>query len=474
MIWTLSLAWKSTLVLGAAAGAALVFRRSSASRRHVLWCLALLSLVVLPALSVVLPRLELPVLPAPDPGGRLEAAAVQLEGARTPADTSIALRSESSWREWILLAWVAGASLGLLQLLSGIVFVVIAVQRARPLTSPDWESLLDEAIRTFGVRRPVRLRMSNAVGVPVVWGYRSPVVLLPPEATTWPQGQRQAVLFHELAHVARFDCLTQTLAYVVRACYWPHPLAWWAVSSLRRETERACDDRVLGTGAAAADYARHLLEAARGIGRVPRRFLTAPAGAERTRLGDRVLAILDEHRDRRVPARRVTALLGGGTLLAIAALAATEPVPAAATAGSPPKQASNAALRSWIVHEPFGCLVEGRFSEIDATIDPASEVAQARLYFSGPGPDTGTEYWVEMTQQGTRFVGRLPRPTAKVKSVRYRIEARRKDDRVATTDSHLAVVAPDESGCPAGARIAPQAQSTEAVNVHSKADGHND
>jgi beta-lactamase regulating signal transducer with metallopeptidase domain len=471
MIWTLSLVGKSTLVLGAAAAAAWALRRSSASSRHMLWSLALLGLVVLPALSAALPRLELPVLPAPNPGRTLEAVAEDLEWAGAPQDASMALPPESSWREWVLLAWLAGASLGLVHLATGIVFVLATIRRARPIATPEWDALLDEALTTLGVRRRLRLRMSDAVGVPFVWGYRSPVVLLPPEAMAWPAGRRRAVLLHELAHVARFDCVTQTLAYAVRACYWPHPLVWWAVSSLRRETERACDDRVLGTGAPAAEYARHLLEAARGLTHPARRLLTAPAGAERTRLGDRVVAILDEHMNRRVPAQRVTALLGGGTLLAIAVLAAVELVPARAIAGSPPTQASEAALDDGIAHEPLGCLVAGRYPEIDATMEPASEVEEARLYFfAEAAPDPGKEYWVAMTQDGSRFVGRLPKPTVEAKSVRYRIEVRRRDARVVRTDSHVAVVAPDESHCPKGVRIAPQAQSTEPAIVHSKVD----
>jgi hypothetical protein len=275
------------------------------------------------------------------------------------------------------------------------------------------------------------------------------------------------VLLHELAHVTRRDCLTQTLAHAARAFYWPHPLVWWAVASLRREAERACDDRVLHTGTAAAEYAQHLLEAARDLVRPARRFLTASAVAERTRLGDRVVALLDEHLDRRLPTRRATALLGGATLLAITFLAAAEPVAATAAPGSLPSQApADVELSDWIAHEPFGCLIEGRFTEIDATIDPASEVAEARLYFAAAVSEGDARYWVEMTRKGSRFVGRLPKPRAEASPVRYRIEAHRRDGRIARTELHRAVVAADESRCPAGVRIAPPAQSSEPVTVH--------
>jgi beta-lactamase regulating signal transducer with metallopeptidase domain len=467
MIWTLSLAAKSTLVLGAATVAAWALRRSSASTRHTLWSLTLLCLVALPVLSAALPTLGLPLLaaPLPDAVRQLDTVAAGLEGTPSPLDLA-ALPSRRSWQDWALLAWLAGASLGLIQLASGSLFVARAIRRAQPVMAPGWNAVLDEARTTLGIRRRVELRFSHAVKVPNVWGYRSPVVLLPRAAESWPEGRRRAILFHELAHVARNDCLTQALAYVVRAFYWPHPLVWWAVSSLRREAECACDDRVLRAGMAAPEYARDLLEAARGLGRPASPFLTAAAGAEGTRLGDRVRALLDDHRDRRVPTRRTTTLLGGGILLAVAVLAAAEPV-APTTAGSvPDESSSDTALSEWIVHEPFGCLIERRYPEIDATIEPASEVAEARLYFRSALSDEPIWYWVKMTRNGGRFLGRLPKPQAVASPVRYRIEARRTDGRVASTEPHVAVVAADESRCPEGARIAPVAASTDAVTVH--------
>lgn len=468
MIWTLALAAKSTLVLGAATAGAWALRRSSASIRHVLWTLVLLCIVALPVLSTALPPLRLPLLPAPVPDAarQLETVVAGLEGTPSPLDRA-ALPSRRSWQDWALLAWLAGAILGLIQLASGSLFVARAIRRAQPVMTPEWNVILDEARTTLGIRRRVEVRFSHAVNVPNVWGYRSPVVLLPWGAESWPEGRRRAILFHELAHVARHDCLTQTLAYVVRAFYWPHPLVWWAVSSLRREAECACDDRVLQAGTAAPEYARDLLEAARGLGRPASPFLTAAAGAEGTRLGDRVRALLNDDRDRRVPTRRATALLGAGTLLAIAFVAAAEPV-AARTAGSPPDEAStDTALGDWIVHEPYGCLIERQFPEIDAVIEPASEVAEARLCFASAASDEETWFWVKMTRTGAGFVGRLPRPQAAASPVQYRIEAHRTDGRVASTERHAAVVVTTESQCPEGVRVAPVARSTEAVTVHT-------
>ena len=61
------------------------------------------------------------------------------------------------------------------------------------------------------------------------------------------------------------DWLIQTIAYIVCALYWFHPLVWFGLRRLRSESELACDDDVLSLGIRGSDYARHLVEIARGV-----------------------------------------------------------------------------------------------------------------------------------------------------------------------------------------------------------------
>ena len=66
-------------------------------------------------------------------------------------------------------------------------------------------------------------------------------------------------MIHELAHIDRFDALTQALARMLSAVFWFHPLIWSLRRSLDLDQERACDDRVLAMGDSPSRYARHLL-----------------------------------------------------------------------------------------------------------------------------------------------------------------------------------------------------------------------
>ena len=115
-----------------------------------------------------------------------------------------------------------------------------------------------------------------------------PVLLVPDEASGWEDERRRLVLLHELAHIRRWDWLTQLLAHVACAVYWFNPLVWLAARQMRIERERACDDLVLSSGARASDYAQELLALAAGLSDSRLSTLVAVPMARRGVLEDRL------------------------------------------------------------------------------------------------------------------------------------------------------------------------------------------
>jgi hypothetical protein len=158
--------------------------------------------------------------------------------------------------------------------------------------------LLRECSAQIGLKRSVTIYYSTTLKVPVTWGTWGPVLLLPANADHWSAARRRLVLLHELSHIKRGDCLTQTLGIVASACYWFNPLVWLAARRMRVERELACDDLVLRTGARPSEYASELLSFASEIKHNSLLTWAAVPMARPSSLEARLRAILDGNRNR--------------------------------------------------------------------------------------------------------------------------------------------------------------------------------
>jgi beta-lactamase regulating signal transducer with metallopeptidase domain/biopolymer transport protein ExbD len=323
-------AWlKSLVVLAVAAGLCLLLTRAAAATRHWIWFLAVASLPCLLLLSC-LPRSWHRPLWSVSTGFNsgnqvsliLNLAPVGAAGSSvspiSPAGTEAAAVSQAVSRrsqpiaawfsaKWLVVAfgiWFFGAALGLISVLLGHIRLTRLGRQGCRVETPDWALLLRQACDTLRLRRQVRLWQSADNLMPLTWGWWRPVVLLPAEAAYWAAQRRRVVLLHELAHVKRWDCLTQTVARIVRALYWVNPLVWLATRRMCVEREQACDDLVLNGGCKASDYASQLVEIAQTYRQIPQ--VAAIAMARSPQIKGRIAAIVDASRARR--SRPLTAI----------------------------------------------------------------------------------------------------------------------------------------------------------------------
>ena len=335
MAAALWIAARASALVGAAAIVHAVFsRRMSAASRHLLWSLVIAGVLALPVLSVTLPEWIVVIRTEPigniaappvlDMGEEPQAAALSSAAVETitlpvpVAQPGVSL----SWPALTLSVYVMGVIGLMLHSMMQWRRVRRLARAAVEVRDPEWTGLLRECTAAMRVRRRVTLLRGREGSMPMAFGTHNPAILLPATADIWPVDRRRAVLLHELAHVARYDCLTQTLALAARAMYWFHPAMWWAARQLRIERELACDDRVIGAGAPAREYAGHLLEIAYSFSR-HRAPALAVAMARPRQLEGRMIAVLDEARNRRVPAMRVrvaAAMVTAACLLFVAPL----------------------------------------------------------------------------------------------------------------------------------------------------------
>ena len=195
--------------------------------------------------------------------------------------------------------WLMGALASAGVLLVGLARLRWLRVSSRHVTGGPWHRLCSDLARSCGLRRGVDLRFGRRPGLVATWGWRRPVILLPPSASEWSAERMRVVLLHELAHVRRGDWLVQMAAEALRCVWWFNPLAWVVRAALRRESEHAADDRVLAGGVAAATCAAHLVELAKEVRHHRRTWLPAPALTRPSDLERRVSTMLNPSTNRR-------------------------------------------------------------------------------------------------------------------------------------------------------------------------------
>ncbi len=347
---------KGTALLIVIFGLAAVAGRWSAATRHLLWCFGLVGLLVLPAVSSLIPwhlRVLPPVegaaigeiFPTAAPEAARSRGTAAGEGAvREPGDrvadparaipasiaTPKAIEPEEDrglpfgFGEVLIALWLAGSTLILTRLAAGLVTLRRYTGRARPASGERWEGAREWARSRLLLDAPVRLLVSRDVAMPLAAGVLRPTVLMPEEAEGWPDARRRAVLLHEMAHVKRRDIVPHLMAWIVCAVWWFHPLAWSAARRMRSESEKACDDLVLKVGTRASRYADDLLDIVTRAGTVRSPAAVMPL-AQRSEFEGRILAILEPDRRRQAASVTHAALVALAVALFAVPLAAVAP-----------------------------------------------------------------------------------------------------------------------------------------------------
>lgn len=269
----------------------------------------------------------------PSAGIPVPVGAVRGNGAASSSTSSRLARLPL--RSLALLVWAAGTVAVAIGVLVGLVRVHRLGQRADRVTDGRIADRARELAGRLGLRSAPRILQGGAVAMPMTWGIRRAIVLLPSDATDWSDKRLDSVLLHELAHIRRRDYLIQLAADIACALHWFNPLAWLAARRLRVEREHACDDHVLFAGERPSTYAGELLELARSLRPAGATAFAAMSMARPSQLTGRLLAVLDENRRRRLVSRRLAASIGLATLVPLLPLAALTPAARSETVDDP-------------------------------------------------------------------------------------------------------------------------------------------
>ncbi len=349
---------KATVVLVIARLVVAALANASAAARHVALTAAITAVLILPLLMVLVPAWNVPLFPERSANtvrsigttGEDDEAPTALEAAMTVARATGVVPQErltamskglemvrNSWQGLLVLMVAAVSIVFLIRMGFGIAGVSRVVHRASRITDDEALRELDSACDHLKLDAEVHLLRSAEISVPVVWGIREPMLLLPSASAEWTTERLRVVILHELAHVKRWDSLTLLLTRAAVAVFWFHPLMWALERISRSECERACDDLVLESGAKPSDYAEHLLSIARALPHTdPFRSVTL-AMTRRSQLEGRLLSILQPRTRRGGFSMRTLSTYAAAALMIVVPLASLR---LGATPREPTKQES--------------------------------------------------------------------------------------------------------------------------------------
>lgn len=357
----IGIALKSLLIAGLTLGLLQLLKGRSAAERSWVAHIGLLALVIMAFAPLVLPswNVEAPAMfgaaaqPTPDPAtvaappistGPL----VPLVGHMGAVKTGSAALSSSlptlNPSAVVTALYALPAAILLIITLLALGRLVTLRARADVLVDGHWLSALARAQRRMGFKHGTALLTSNELASPISWGLMRPVILLNSRAVE-ASDEAEAIIAHELAHVARLDWIKLLLARIATALFWFNPLVWMLAREAHQLREEAADDSVLGADIVDTDYAQLLVGVARH--ECPGLLLGAHGVApSKSSLARRVARVLDGKSARGPVARSFAVGVFVGAVLVAAPLAALTVTPKA------PKLTSFSAARSIDRNEP--------------------------------------------------------------------------------------------------------------------------
>lgn len=260
--------WQATLFALIAAAASVLLRRGPARARTFVWVVASAKFALPLALFGYLGSLagldtvtSETVVQTAGAGGAPSVVWTIVEPIGGAAASSAAAPTAGFWYLVLTAVWLVGASAAFGFWFARRRWLEQTIAVGRDVGEGREADALASARERLGVTKEIALVVSRAVHEPGVCRVVSPVVVLPEGmADQLGDDELEAVMMHEVAHVARRDNLVSNLQMALCCVFWFHPVVWLIDRKLLAERERACDEAVIGAGGRARAYATGLLK----------------------------------------------------------------------------------------------------------------------------------------------------------------------------------------------------------------------
>ena len=253
------------LAVGGVVAAALLLERCTQSIfwQRTIWQTAITGILLVTVLELIGARAGFARWLRPDgviwlvktAEARGEGKGLAVAGEPVPAAASVRLPNDAAGhplaphqKRWMLLTagiWGIGTFILLAKIILG-QFTMALWHRQSGTLPPALEERVILVGRKLGLRQTPRAIVSPHFAEPFAFGVTRPRIGLPTGfGESYTLAQQEAMLAHELAHLAALDPAWSLLAQLTVALVWWHPLAWVARWRLDFATEAAADQASL-------------------------------------------------------------------------------------------------------------------------------------------------------------------------------------------------------------------------------------
>ncbi|MCE5229591.1 M56 family metallopeptidase [bacterium] len=224
--------------------------------------------------SLILPSIEWPVKVGSEQGIEVARTVYRAPSANhaRPAVAVSAPSAQNQHPHFAELYAAAKARPGAIALVVWAIVAVILMNRYRigvrnvkrllkksRAAERDLSDVFCAVAERLGVAGRAGLRVSSAIGSPMVCGLRRPIIVIPERMTQRDYAAELPAIFtHELAHVGGHDIFWMNFIEIMGIAMWFHPLAWRMHNAHAAACETICDSLAANEIGDPAVYSRTL------------------------------------------------------------------------------------------------------------------------------------------------------------------------------------------------------------------------
>lgn len=150
-------------------------------------------------------------------------------------------RSMEEWAMVLGMIWLAGAVVSIVLYAREEVLWRCLRKKEREAEN-EWAELLEQCRAQMGIRRPVKLYLSEWAPTAFTSGGRRPAIWLP---AGYGKAEYETMLFHELAHIRHGDIFWDRCLLAARILHWFNPLVHYLARQVSEWEEYYADDTAM-------------------------------------------------------------------------------------------------------------------------------------------------------------------------------------------------------------------------------------